>query len=534
MLYGRVALLAAALMLLAWPAAAQNRFAFVIGNDAYRSLEPLKKAVNDARSISASLQKLGFEVTLGENLGRREFVARFSEFESRIQPGDYAFLFYSGHGVDLNGANFLIPVDMPKIAPNQQTLLRDEAISTENLIQRLKERGTRAQVVVLDACRENPFRDTKGRSIGAKRGLGPTQAPGGVFVIYSAGVGEAALDRLSDTDADPNSVFTRSFIPLLENASLPMVTVAKQTRAKVKSLAGTIGQVQSPAYYDEVDGDLFLAGFGGNAIVAPPQRMPPSPPVTSLPPDLRIQPLPPVARTELPVLRVEPFPPPAPPPIDVQSLLDESKKLMSRSDFVGARETLTRAIKMNARSALAHSFRGYTYLLEADEIRARAGNSKSLLESAIKTYAAAFPDLDKAIELDSTYPPVRRHRGTVIMGIYQSRKAQGQNAVLASLAARAIVDFRKAVELDPTSKSSLNALGEAYVASGEYREAIKQFDQATALDSTFAAPYQGRCEAYRALGQLDKAYAEGKKSEARDNRPEARRCVESLVVARGR
>jgi len=80
----------------------------------------------------------------------------------------------------------------------------------------------------------------------------------------------------------------------------------------------------------------------------------------------------------------------------------------------------------------------------------------------------------------------------------------------------------------------LNALGEAYVASGEYREAIKQFDQATALDSTFAAPYQGRCEAYRALGQLDKAYAEGKKSEARDNRPEARRCVESLVVARGR
>jgi len=276
---------------------------------------------------------------------------------------------------------------------------------------------------VLDACRENPFRDTKGRSIGARRGLGPTQAPGGVFVIYSAGVGEAALDRLSDTDADPNSVFTRSFIPLLENASLPMVTVAKQTRAKVKSLAGTIGQVQSPAYYDEVDGDLFLAGFGGNAIVAPPQRMPPSPPVTSLAPDLRSQPLPPVARTEPPVLRPEPFPPPVP-AIDVQSLLDESKKLMSRSDFISARETLTRAIKMNARSALAHSFRGYTYLLEGDEIRTRAGNSKSLLDSAIKTYAAAFPDLDKAIELDSTYPPVRRHRGAKTPCWQASRRAR--------------------------------------------------------------------------------------------------------------
>jgi tetratricopeptide (TPR) repeat protein len=220
--------------------------------------------------------------------------------------------------------------------------------------------------------------------------------------------------------------------------------------------------------------------------------------------------------------------------MDVQSLLDESKKLMSKSDFTGARETLTRAVKMNPRSALAHSFRGYTYLLEGDEVRAHAGNNKTMLDSAVKTYAVAFPDLDRAVELDPTYGPARRHRGTVIMSIYQARKAQGQNNVLASLAARAVADFRKAVELDPVSKTSLNALGDGYVASGEYREAIKQFDQATALDSTFAAPYQGRCEAFRGLGQFDRAYAEGKKSEARDNRPEARRCLASLLVARGR
>jgi Caspase domain/YARHG domain len=272
-------------------AQAQGRFAFVVGNDAYDGLEPLKKAVNDARSIAASLRKIGFEVTLGENLTRRNFVAKFGEFENRIQPGDYAFLFYSGHGVELEGANYLIPVDLPKVAANQQSVLKDEGISTDNLIQRLKARGTRAQVLVLDACRENPFRDTKGRSVGGRRGLAPIQAPGGVFVIYSAGVGEAALDRLSDNDADPNSVFTRSFIPLLENANMPLVAVAKETRAKVKSLAGTIGQIQSPAYYDEVDGDLFLARLGGNfSTPAPPIVLPPAP---VAPPITRIDPVPP-------------------------------------------------------------------------------------------------------------------------------------------------------------------------------------------------------------------------------------------------
>jgi hypothetical protein len=188
-------------------------------------------------------------------------------------------------------------VDLPKTAASQQAVLKDEGISTDNLIQRLKARGTRAQVLVLDACRENPFRDTKGRAVGGRRGLAPIQAPGGVFVIYSAGVGEAALDRLSDTDADPNSVFTRSFIPLLENPGMALVAVAKETRAKVKSLAGTIGQTQSPAYYDEVDGDLFLARLGSNA--AAPSL--PIPPPASAPP-------PPITRVDQP-----PAPPPPPP-----------------------------------------------------------------------------------------------------------------------------------------------------------------------------------------------------------------------------
>jgi hypothetical protein len=80
-------------LLAAVPAEAESRLAFVVGNDAYRNVDPLQKAVNDARAVSRGLQQLGFRVTLGENLAWRDYVERFANFENSIQPGDVAFLF---------------------------------------------------------------------------------------------------------------------------------------------------------------------------------------------------------------------------------------------------------------------------------------------------------------------------------------------------------------------------------------------------------------------------------------------------------
>jgi hypothetical protein len=229
----QVAILAALVVAAgASPADARNRYAFIVGNDAYRNITSLKKAVNDARAVAQSLQKFGFSVSLGENLTRRQFISSFAAFENRIQPGDIAFMFYSGHGVELNGANYLVPVDVPKVAANQQSMLKDEAISTDDMVLRIKTRGARAQVLVLDACRENPFRDKTGRALGGTRGLAGMRAPGGVFIVYSAGVGEVALDRLSNDDNNPNSVFTRSFLPLLADPNRSLVRVVKQTRAR--------------------------------------------------------------------------------------------------------------------------------------------------------------------------------------------------------------------------------------------------------------------------------------------------------------
>ena len=312
-------------------ARAENRFAFVVGNDAYVNVDPLKKAVNDARSVGRSLQQLGFKVTLGENLDWRNFVQKFSAFENSIQPGDTAFLFYAGHAVEIDGANFLVPTDAPRVAAQeQQSLLRDLTISTDNLIQRLKARGTRIQIIVLDACRDNPFRLNNGRSVGGLRGLARTSIPGGVFIIYSADFGESAMDRLSDSDTNANSVFTRSFLPLLEDPGNSLVAVAKQTRAKVKGLASTVGQTQSPAYYDGVDGDIFLSRQTSQASPPPAIQIPP--PVVLPPPPRVPGPLASAPNEPIP-------PPPAPAPVS-----------RSSADFVFANSDsvlLTRAMLSN-------------------------------------------------------------------------------------------------------------------------------------------------------------------------------------------
>jgi len=303
--------LVAVLSLFHLEARAESRLAFVVGNDDYRNVTPLQKAANDARAVSQGLQQLGFRVTRGENLTWRDFVERFSLFETSIQPGDITFLFYSGHGIEIDGANYLIPVDVPKVAPEQQSLLKDMSISTDSLIQRMKARGARTEIIVLDACRENPFRQSNGRSVGGARGLAGASIPGGVFMIYSAGVGEVALDRLSDNDSNPNSVFTRSFLPLLQNPDNSLIAVAKQTRLAVKSLANSIGQTQSPAYYDEIDGEIFLARGGSampSAQVPPPVMEPPREPprVATAPPSL--PPAPPPVREAPPASRDFIFP----------------------------------------------------------------------------------------------------------------------------------------------------------------------------------------------------------------------------------
>ena len=233
-----------------------RRVALVIGNDAYQELDHLQKAVNDARAVSAALTQLGFDVIRVEDATRRTMAQKIVEFSAKVGRGDTAFFFYSGHGVEIRGINYLLAVDTPGANDGQEALITAEGIPADTIIEQLQERGAKVSMLVLDACRENPFKKTGARGLGATRGLAQITTPEGVFVLYSAGVGQTALDRVSDTDPNPNSVFTRTFAHVLTSPGMSVQEMAKTTQLEVRKLAATVNHPQMPAYYDQILGQF--------------------------------------------------------------------------------------------------------------------------------------------------------------------------------------------------------------------------------------------------------------------------------------
>ena len=250
------------------PAEARN-LALVVGNDAYQNIPHLQKAVNDARSVDAELERLGFVVRRVENADQRALSRALVGFDADIGPGDRALFFYSGHGFEIGGTNYLLPTDVPAAEANQQDLIRDASFPVDRIIDGIRARGASVAVLVLDACRDNPFAGAGTRSLPGTRGLARVDAPEGVFVLMSAGAKQEALDRLSDADADPNSVFTRTFLKEVAKPGQTLVQVAKRTQVEVKQLAATVGHEQTPAYYDQVIGDVVLADGDQIAAVTP-------------------------------------------------------------------------------------------------------------------------------------------------------------------------------------------------------------------------------------------------------------------------
>ena len=135
--------LAAALLALSAPAHAAKRVALVIGNNDYKNVPKLQKAVNDARTMGDTLKQLGFSVMLAENQNRQAFSETLLAFDKAVEPGDTAFFFYAGHGFEIAGQNFLLPTDVPAATEGQEELVRDASILADRVIERLQNKKAR-------------------------------------------------------------------------------------------------------------------------------------------------------------------------------------------------------------------------------------------------------------------------------------------------------------------------------------------------------------------------------------------------------
>jgi len=277
--------LAVTVLGIAVPAQAAKRVALVIGNNDYRNVPKLQKAVNDARTMGDALRQLGFSVMVAENQTRQAFSQSLLAFDAAIEKGDTAFFFYAGHGFEIAGQNFLLPTDVPAASQGQEELVRDASILADRIVERLQNKGARTSILVFDACRNNPFERAGTRAVAGGGGLAPmTTLPEGVFSIFSAGPRQTALDRLSDDDNNPNSVFTRTFVKQLAEPGDNLVQVAQRTRRVVSEMAETVRHRQVPVYFDQMVDDVFLNGpVKGQADAAKPaeplQQMAALPPV---------------------------------------------------------------------------------------------------------------------------------------------------------------------------------------------------------------------------------------------------------------
>ena len=226
-----------------------TRVALVVGNSQYRNVEFLPNPQRDAEAVADTFHKLGFQVLAAQNLTLQQFRSTVDAFEEEVKKGaDWAVIYFAGHGLEVGGVNFLVPVDAKLVADKD---VKYEAVPLEDLLLAAG-KAKKLRVVILDACRNNPFvprmqKTMASRSIG--RGFARVEPEAGTLVAYSAGDGQVAED--GDGEHSP---FTQAF---LKNVVQPRLEVGMLFRRVYDDVRTATHDNQEPATHYSLPGELF-------------------------------------------------------------------------------------------------------------------------------------------------------------------------------------------------------------------------------------------------------------------------------------
>lgn len=239
-------------------AAAETRVALIIGNSAYQKADlRLPNPANDASAMARALKTAGFETIVALNVSRTDFYKAVNQFGDKISRDPHAvgLFYYAGHAVQADGVNWLIPVDANI---NSQGDLEPSAFDAAKVLRTMTAAQNEMNIVILDACRNNPLPKTRGMD----RGLARIDAPSGTFIAFSAAPGQTAQDGAAGT----NGVFTGEFIKAMMEPGLPLEQVFKKVVNGVK--ADTKG-AQTPWQESSLQGDFsFIPKNASGATVA--------------------------------------------------------------------------------------------------------------------------------------------------------------------------------------------------------------------------------------------------------------------------
>ncbi len=258
------------------------RLALVVGNDNYQNVTKLRNARNDAQALAREFERAGFSVTRVLDANRDTLNESIDAFLRRINKGDEVVFFFSGHGSQPPQLGpFLLPVDI-KVS-SERAIARD-GLSLEQLVDDLNQRA-RFSLVIIDACRDDPFRaTTAGRSLPPGSALGRIEPPKGSMIIMAASKGQQALDRLSNDDPVPNGLFTRELIKQIRTPGLSAADMLKKVRTSVEGAAAGVNHAQRPSLVDESSTDFFFHPGSAAAAAAAAAPAAALAPATSLAP----------------------------------------------------------------------------------------------------------------------------------------------------------------------------------------------------------------------------------------------------------
>ncbi len=237
------------LLALSLPAAAQNKLALVLGNSDYASLPKLANPANDARLLAKQLETAGFTVSLQLDQTQNGMRSALSDFVGKVEKagaGTVALFYYAGHGVQIDGVNYLAPVDVKGDTASEVVL---GSLSASDVLRTLEVARAKVNVIVLDACRNNPF---KSASRSFSSGLARVEAPAGSLVAYSTAPGQVALDGTGQ-----NSPYAEALSKHIATPGVALETVFRNVRIEVSEK--TSGS-QVPWEETSLTQEVMLAG----------------------------------------------------------------------------------------------------------------------------------------------------------------------------------------------------------------------------------------------------------------------------------
>jgi uncharacterized caspase-like protein len=251
-LAGAAAVMASSSLWARTKAADDSKIALVIGNSDYR-VKPLRNAVSDARSVAGALRDVGFSMVVRENASQASMIDAMKEFWLRSRRSEARVLYFSGHGLQHKGRNFLVPVDM--VIENEDEVPR-RAAAVDEVVDKLNENGRGVNVIILDACRTPPVAgSTRTRSLNGTRaisgGLAQVSAPQGTIIAFATSPGAVAFDG-----TEGSSPYTRHLVEQLRTPGQPVEQLFKRVRIGV---ARDTGNKQVPWESSSLMGDFCFS-----------------------------------------------------------------------------------------------------------------------------------------------------------------------------------------------------------------------------------------------------------------------------------